>query len=196
MPESESASVQATTSLGAKIRRARADRGLTLVDVAATTGLSVSMLSMLERGKSGVSIGSLVAVSSALGIAVGDLFHSVSSADSSLLRRADQREITVGPGVTRRIVHRSREHGLEVVALQLEPGAHTGDELVRHEGHEVVVVQEGALTVQVNDDVYELKTGDSIGLDADNPHRFANPGRKVAHVTLVLRLPVAGESGH
>lgn len=194
--EVESASANATKSLGAKIRRARMESGLTLVDVSASTGLSVSMLSMLERGKSGVSIGSLVAVASALGIAVGDLFGPMSGSDSSLNRLVDQRELTLGPGVTRRIVHRSREHGLEVVALRLDPGAHTGDELVRHEGYEVVVVQVGTLTVQIGEEVFELATGDSISLDADHPHRFVNNGRKISHSMLVVRLPVLGEYGH
>ncbi|GAA1672196.1 transcriptional regulator [Mycolicibacterium murale] len=196
MAEPQSVSVHAIASLGARIRRARLDSGLTLVDVSAATGLSVSMLSMLERGKSGVSIGSLVAVASALGVAVGDLFGPASGSDSSLNRLSDQQQLTLASGVTRRIVHRSREHGLEVVALTLEPGARTGDELVRHQGYEVVVVQEGALTVQIDDAVFELAAGDSIGLDADHPHRFANNGSERSHSTLVVRLPVLGEYGH
>lgn len=68
--------------------------------------------------------------------------------------------------------------------------------MVRHQGYEVVVVQEGALTVQIDDAVFELAAGDSIGLDADHPHRFANNGSERSHSTLVVRLPVLGEYGH
>lgn len=186
----------ATRRLGSEIRRNRIERGLTLVDIAASTGLSVSMLSMLERGKTGVSVGSLVAVASALGVAVGDLFHSATAPESSLVRRGEQPELTIGPGVTRRIIQRSPEHGLEVTALQLEPAAHTGAELVRHEGQEVVIVQAGELTVQINDDTFELAEGDSLRLDAEAPHRFANNGGGTAQVLLVVRLPVHAHYGH
>ncbi|MET0901218.1 MAG: cupin domain-containing protein [Mycobacterium sp.] len=186
----------ATRRLGSEIRRTRVDRGLTLVDISAATGLSVSMLSMLERGKTGASVGSLVAVASALGVAVGDLFHPASTPDSLLVRRAEQPELSISPGVTRRIIQRSREHGLEVTALQLEPGTHTGDEFVRHEGQEVVLVESGALIVQINDDTFELAAGDSIRLDAESPHRFANRADVVAHVLLVVRLPVYTQHGH
>ena len=83
-----------------------------------------------------------------------------------------------------------------MTALQLEPGTHTGDELVRHEGQEVVLVEDGTLTVQINDDTFELAAGDSIRLDAESPHRFANRGELVSHVLLVVRLPVYTQHGH
>lgn len=191
-----SVSEMATRRLGSEIRRTRVEKGLTLVDIAAQTGLSVSMLSMLERGKTGVSVGSLVAVASALGVAVGDLFHATSTPDSSLVRLAEQPQLGIGPGVTRRIIQRSREYGLEVAALQLQPGAHTGEEFVRHEGQEVVVVQSGSLTVYINDDTFELSEGDSIRLDAESPHRFANVGTTESHVLLVVRLPAHSQYGH
>jgi transcriptional regulator with XRE-family HTH domain len=194
--DAQSISEIATRRLGSEIRRFRIEKGLTLVDIAASTGLSVSMLSMFERGKTGVSVGSLVAVASALGVAVGDLFHPSSTPDTSLVRRDEQPELTISPGVTRRIIQRSREHGLEVTALQLEPGTHTGAEFVRHEGQEIVIVQAGALTVQINDDTFELTAGDSIRLDAESPHRFANGGTVASKVMLVVRLPMHTSYGH
>lgn len=182
--------------LGAEIRRIRMDRGLTLVDIAADTGLSASMLSMLERGKTGVSIGSLVAVASALGVAVGDLFQPSKAPELFLVRFAEQQEITIGPGVTRRLIQRSRTHGLEVASLRLAPGAHTGTDLVRHDGQEIVVVQSGTLTVQIGSTRNELGAGDSIRLDADRPHRFANDGDEVSEALLVVRVSTSAQRGH
>jgi len=196
-----SADIQAVSEatnrrLGSEIRRIRLQRGLTLVDIAAETGLSASMLSMLERGKTGVSVGSLVAVASALGVAVSDLFHPSRTAESSLVRFEDQQALTIGPGVTRRIIQRSRTHGLEVTSLQLSPEAHTGRELIRHQGHEIVVVQSGRLTVQIGSDIAELNAGDSIALDAECPHRFANDGGVTTEALLVVRMSTLAEYGH
>lgn len=194
--DEQSVSELATRRLGLQVRRVRVEKGLTLVDIAAATGLSVSMLSMLERGKTGVSVGSLVAVASALGVAVGELFHPGVATDSAVVRRADQPELGVGPGVTRRLIHRSREFGIEIARLVLDPGAHTGAELVRHDGREVVVVQSGSLTVQIAQDTFELAEGDAIHLDADRPHRFVNGGDVISEATLVVRLTTAGRYGH
>lgn len=182
--------------LGAEIRRIRTQRGMTLVDIAAETGLSASMLSMLERGKTGVSVGSLVALASALGVAVGDLFHPARTPEPSLVRLHEQHELTICPGVTRRVIQRSRAHGLEVASLRLAPGAHTGAELVRHDGREIVVVQAGTLHVQIGATHHELQPGDSIQLDARHPHRFANNGAEISEVLLVVRVSVANKHGH
>lgn len=196
LPGAETASELATRRLGAEIRRVRAERGLTLVDIANTTGLSVSMLSMLERGKTGVSVGSLVAIASAMGVAVGELFQSPPAPPLSLVRHDEQQELTIGRGVIRRLIQRSTEHGLEVASLHLDPGAHTGSEMVRHEGQEVVVLQSGTLTVHINDTVTVLDAGDSIRFDASAPHRFANTGTTAARSLLVVRIPLPHHYGH
>lgn len=192
----QTASELATRRLGSEVRRARVSRGLTLVDIAEATGLSVSMLSMLERGKTGISVGSLVAVASALGIGIGDLFGPAGTSDSTVVRYQEQTELAVGPGVTRRLVQRSGDTGLEVATLTLEPGAHTGAELVRHEGQEVVIAQTGVITVQINSDTVELAEGDSIRLDAQSPHRFSNEGTEMCRALLIVRLPKVNQYGH
>jgi ribosome-binding protein aMBF1 (putative translation factor) len=51
-------------AVGASIRAARKRRRLTLQELAERTGVSISMLSMLERGVASPSIGTLVSVSS------------------------------------------------------------------------------------------------------------------------------------
>ncbi|WP_197420092.1 cupin domain-containing protein [Mycobacterium sp. NAZ190054] len=192
----QAASEATNLKLGTEIRRIRLQRGLTLVDIATETGLSASMLSMLERGKTGVSVGSLVAVASALGVAVSDLFHPSKAPEPSLVRFDEQHAVTVGPGVTRRVIQRSRTNGVEVASLRLAPGAHTGVELVRHEGYEIVVVQHGRLTVQIGGVENELEAGDAISLDAGSPHRFANNGDAVSEVLLVVRLSAVAKYGH
>ena len=199
--QSSSADIQAVSDatnrrLGAEIRRIRLLKGKTLVDIASETGLSASMLSMVERGKTGVSVGSLVAMASALGVAVGDLFQPSTAPDLSLVRYEDQQELTIGPGVTRRVIQRSRAHGLEVSSLTLAPRAHTGPELVRHEGQEIVILRTGHLTIQWEGSDTELNAGDSLRLDAKRPHRFANNGTEIADVLLVVQMAMPSPFRH
>jgi DNA-binding NtrC family response regulator len=61
-------------TIGANIRRLRKERELTLKQTARRTGLSVSLLSQIERAESSASISSLFKVASALGVRLSELF--------------------------------------------------------------------------------------------------------------------------
>ena len=61
-------------AIGRTIRDARKTQDLTLKQLARRTGLSVSLLSQIERAESSASISSLYKIASALQIKMGDLF--------------------------------------------------------------------------------------------------------------------------
>lgn len=61
-------------SIGEIIRGLRKDRGLTLKQMGRRTGLSVSLLSQIERAESSASISSLYKVATALDVQLSDLF--------------------------------------------------------------------------------------------------------------------------
>ena len=60
--------------IGETIRNLRKDRNLTLKQMARRTGLSVSLLSQIERAESSASISSLYKVATALDVQLRDLF--------------------------------------------------------------------------------------------------------------------------
>jgi DNA-binding response OmpR family regulator len=60
--------------IGETIRRLRKEKDLTLKQMAHRTGLSVSLLSQIERAESSASIPSLYKIATALGTRVSDLF--------------------------------------------------------------------------------------------------------------------------
>ena len=60
--------------IGETIRNLRKDRALTLKQMARRTGLSVSLLSQIERAESSASISSLYKIASALDVRIQDLF--------------------------------------------------------------------------------------------------------------------------
>lgn len=161
-------------NLGAEIRRIRRDQGLTLQEIAARTGLSVSMLSMLERGVAGASIGTLVAVSSALGVQLGRLFDATPEPDSPVTRRANQPRFEASPGVLRRTVHHNPDDGIEIVVLELDSGTDTGRNLIRHAGDEYMLVTSGSLDVELAGDRLTLDQGDGMRIATGELHRFIN----------------------
>lgn len=176
--------------VGARIRERRKQLGLTLNEVAERTGVSISMLSMLERGVAGASIGTLVAVASALHLQMHDLFEvAAESEHSPLIRREEQTEVVMGEGVLRRLVHRSRPDGIEMVLHEYEPGTVSADEPLHHEGREFGVLLSGSLTVELDGVSHRLRPGDAIAYDSTRPHRMVNPGRGKARAVWVGVLP-------
>jgi transcriptional regulator with XRE-family HTH domain len=184
--DESSDALETVAFLGTRIRELRQLRGLTLQQLSSMTGLSSSMLSLVERGKTSPSIGSLVAISSALGIHMTDLFDGNGSrAREPVVRVSDQLVYVTPEGVTRRVVRVDDVTGIEIVFNEWDPGTGSGGESTHHDGHEYGVVLEGRLSIEVDDHQYELKRGDSIGYDSRLPHRIENDGKKRARALWV-----------
>ena len=81
---------QTLAAIGLRIRGARIARSMTLQALADVSGLSPSMLSLVERGRASPSIGSLIVIASALGVAMSDLIvEDSSTAENAVVRPAD-----------------------------------------------------------------------------------------------------------
>lgn len=172
---------QTIAKVGAKIRAFRSRQGLTLKEVAERTGVSVSMLSMLERGVASASVGTLVSVASALGVHMYDLFdHPAEGQMSPVTRRSEQSAVSTSEGTTRRVIHHDAHLGLEMAVNQYEPGGASGPRATHHPGRECGVVMQGCLTVELEGERYELESGDSIAYASTRPHRIVNEGTQLA----------------
>ncbi len=167
--------------VGARIRAIRSRQQLTLRDVAERTGVSVSMLSMLERGVSTASVGTLVAVASALGVHMYDLFAHRDSADGSPVTRLDEQTVVrMGEGTTRRVAHHDSAAGVELAVNEYEPGGASGPSATHHDGREFGVLISGRLTIELDGQSHTLEPGDAIAYSSDRPHRIANTGEERA----------------
>ena len=166
----------AIRNVGNRLRALRTARRLTLRELARRTGVSMSMLSMVERGQTAPSIGTLVAVAANLGVPMADLFVSAHQAPADPVRRRhDQLEIESGNGVRRRLVHEDDARGLELVINEYAPHSSSAPVATHHEGIEFGVLLEGRLVVELDGRRHRLEVGDSIAYSSTYPHRFANP---------------------
>jgi len=161
--------------IGVRIRELRRQRKLTLQDVAVATGLSVSMLSLVERGRTSPSIGTLVSVADALGVHMGDLFGPPEAAQTPpVVRRGEQPTFATSEGVTRRLL--LSDEAIELAENTYQPGTSSGSRATHHSGHEYGIVLEGGLAVELEGRVHELAPGDAISFPSRADHRFSNPG--------------------
>jgi transcriptional regulator with XRE-family HTH domain len=164
--------------VGSRVRKMRTAQGLTLKGLAERIGISVSMLSMLERGVSSASVGTLVSVASALGAHMSDLFNSDSGRKAPpVTRKAEQPTFDSGQGASRRLAHQDTATGVEFVVNEYTAGGTSGDAPTHHPGREFGVVVVGRLTVEVDGETYDLAVGDAIAYSSARPHRISNRSR-------------------
>ncbi|MCE2532481.1 MAG: helix-turn-helix domain-containing protein [Acidimicrobiia bacterium] len=172
--------------LGGRIRALRVEQGLTLQMIAERTGLSSSMVSMVERGRTSPSIGTLIAISSALGVHMADLFElDVDGTREAVQRAAEHQVVETANGVLRRLVQVDPRRGLELVVNEYEPGTASAVQVTHHGGYEYGYVLEGTLTVELQNTAHQLEPGDSIAFESTRPHRIVNEGRRRARAVWV-----------
>lgn len=185
--------------LGTRIRTARTERGLTLKDLADAAGVSVSMLSSVERAEKAATIVVLDRIARGLGVPLPQLVASPSP--GVVVRRAAEQDVVDEPGGWRRTILTPVLPGVgfEWIRTRLPAGCDAGTFPAYAPGsHEFVVVESGTLRLTVGDEAVDLGPGDSVYFAADAPHAYANPGPSPCeyHVAaLTMRPRTAGTAG-
>src|SRR5258708_6931 len=172
--------------LGAGIRTERLRQGLTLTYLAEHADLSASALSQIERGVTDPSIGSLRRIGSGLQVPFFKFLVDPHSRQA-VVRKAEGRTIT--------FPHRALQYQLltpnlrgpfEILALELAPGAISGDEPMGHDSDECMVILRGPVEVEVAAQVHVLESGDSSYIQRAAPHRAINRGQPTAESLMVI----------
>src|SRR3970040_172619 len=87
-------------TLGARLRRLRLERGLTMKEVARRAALTESFISQLERDRVNPSVASLQRLTAALGPPLGQLFDEASPPEGRVGRRAPRAPLSHPPHLT------------------------------------------------------------------------------------------------
>lgn len=165
--------------VAARLRALRTRRKLSLRALSRETGIAVSFLSALERGRNNVSVAKLKAIVDVLGVTLADFFSQAPPPPEKVVyRERDLVEISGQKGVSFRDVASGRRgRALQLLLERYEPGTDTGAESYHHDAEEAGVVLRGTLELIVDDEVHVLRPGDAYYFDSRRPHRFRNPGK-------------------
>lgn len=186
--------------LGKRIQELRAERGLTLSDLATASSVSVSMLSAVERGQKAATVTVLDRIASGLGMPLAALVAR--AADSRVIvRRAAGQDVVDEPGGWRRTILTPVVPGVnfEWIRVTLPAGCDAGWYPAYASGsHEFVAVESGTLRLRLSegglaegDREIDLGAGDSVYFAADVRHGYANPGAAPCtyHVAAIIMRP-------
>lgn len=177
--------------IAARVRDLRAALGLSLDALATRTGVSRSMISLIERGESSATAVVLEKLAAGLGAPLASLFEAPADAAGPVARRAEQPQWRdPGSGYLRRNVSPSGVGSpIQIVDVSFPPGARVAYESGPRGPlalHQQVWVLDGAIDVSLGEQRYRLQTGDCLAIVLDGPTTFHNPTRKTARYAVVL----------
>lgn len=156
-------------AVGPRLRALRERRGVTLSDLSAQTGISVSTLSRLESGRRRPTLELLLPLARAHRVQLDELVDAPVTGDPRVHLRAVQR------------------NGMTFVPLSQYPGGPHAFKVIisadrrcprqqTHEGYEWLYVLSGRLRLLLGDRDLVLVAGEAAEFDTRVPHCFTNVG--------------------
>lgn len=178
-------------AVGERIRHLRLARGVSLKYLAERAGLSIALISQIERGVSSASVRVLARLADGLNVAIADLFEPPldEADDDRIVARAKERrriDLKVTGIVKEWLTPFARTPRLDLYMMTLEPDGSSGDDSFAHEGEEAGFVLEGGIELFVDGRKFVLGEGDSFRFASGRQHRYRNAGRTTAKVIWVL----------
>jgi transcriptional regulator with XRE-family HTH domain len=177
-----------------RVGELRAAQGLSLDALASRSGVSRSMISLIERGESSPTAVVLEKLSAGLGVMLASLFDAPAAAGQArggpVARRDDQphwqdpasgyrRRNVSPPGVPQ---------PMQIVEVHFPPRGRvafeTGVRDIRV--HQQVWVLEGAIDITLGAVRHRLREGDCLAMQLDRPTMFHNPTRRPARYAVVI----------
>lgn len=165
------------THVGPTIKRLRTERKLSLASLAKASGVSVGMLSQIERDISNPSLRVLTQIRLALDVPASALFESTgggSSTDPSFVRRSSDHPFLDLGFCTKELLTAGAQSSLQLMMLHVPPGGSSGAQAVAYPAEKAGLMMEGELLLRVGDQESILKVGDSFIFNSAVPHSFHN----------------------
>lgn len=182
-------------AIGRRVRALRQQLQLSLEALAERSGVSISMLSTVERGQKVPSILVMGQIATALDTSIGRLVGEETAPRVIVMRAADQRIIKDPVGIERRGLSPVLPAiEFELIRMTLPPGGNAGTFPPHRAGsREYLAVESGTLTLTLDDSEYRLDAGDSIYHDGNCEHGYRNDANTPC--IYYIAMDVAGGAG-
>jgi transcriptional regulator with XRE-family HTH domain len=173
--------------VGVKIRELRNDRGFSLRVMAERSGLNINTLSMIEKGKTSPSVGTLQRIAKVLDVPIVSLFDSGQLSKPVLFTRHDQRpEAICCEAIVQNLAKGLKDSTIEPFVITMQENATSGGRTIVHSGYEFAYCLSGKILYIIEEDEFSMKAGDSIVFAAQLPHRWQNINNGESQFMLVL----------
>ncbi|WP_237173694.1 helix-turn-helix domain-containing protein [Paracandidimonas lactea] len=170
--------------LGQRLRELRKAQNLSLSQLAAACGMSVGLLSQIERGLSAVSLKNLRSLARELNVSVNSLLENFERSEDELggwiARKKNHTRLQMSDRkIIKEIISPPQASAIELYRARIKPGGSSGEELfVTARGTMVGTVLEGVLELWIEKSTVLLAAGDSFCYSSEMPRRWRNPSNE------------------
>jgi transcriptional regulator with XRE-family HTH domain len=168
--------------VGARLRRLRIQRRMTLTDVANSTGISKSTMSRLETGQRRPTLELLLALSHAYRVPLDDLVAAPEEGDPRI-------QLKAGRVKGRTVIPLTRQpDGTQAWKIVI-PTSKVNPEPRAHDGYEWIYVLSGHIRFVLGDQDWVLGPGEVASFDTKVPHWFGSTGDEPAEILSIFGRP-------
>lgn len=176
-----------------RVRGLRAEKSLSLDALAIQSGVSRSMISLVERGETSPTAVVLDKLAAGLNVPLASLFDppvAETPAPSPVARRKDQAEWQdpASGYVRRNVSPPGVPQPIQIVEVNFPPGERVAYEAGLRDLriYQQIWVLEGAIDITVGQDCFRLREGDCLAMELNRSTMFHNPTRKVTRYAVVV----------
>lgn len=172
------------------IKRIRQEKDLSLEELSKLSGVSKSMLVQIERGSGNPSLSTLWKIANGMVVPSNTLVThprdpyevvQLSEIDPILGENEGLRNYVVFPGD-------ERQH-FSIYYIEAQPGYSWESEMHMRGTIEFITVFSGELQLNIDENTFHLKSGDSIRFKADSVHSYYNIGQTLLVFHNILYNP-------
>jgi len=179
--------------IGKRIRKIRKLRGLTLRQLAESSGFTQGYLSKVENADKSPPVSTLIRLARVLEVSISDLFGEAETRNPISLVRKDERREMARPGSEFGYYYETLAYSfagrrMDPYILNIPPGLKESENF-SHEGEEMIFVLKGSFKFFVGEREIILREGDCLYFDSSIPHHGVPPGRKEVKLLVVLFSP-------
>ena len=176
--------------MGERIKKKRVGLGLQVKDLSARIGVTPSLISQIEKGKAFPSIVTLKKVAEALHTTVGELIGEHENLGKHPLLKSSERRFAKKnkKGTSSHLLsYHDSSKQIEPYIIEFKKNGDSTDIMTTNfPGQEFCFVLKGSFKAVVNEEVYELKTGDSFYFNSNRSHLFTNTCEEAAELLWVI----------
>jgi transcriptional regulator with XRE-family HTH domain len=182
-----------------RVRELRAARAISLEKLSRISGVSRSMISVIERGKSSPTAAILEKLAAALNVTLASLFDSPEpdrKLDRGPISRRGDQPVWKDPGsgyVRLNVSPPGFPQPMQIVEVLFPPGKRVSFEAGPRDDriYQQIWILDGVMEITLGKDRHRLLKGDCLAMELGSPTMFHNPTKRTTRYAVVLASHLA-----
>lgn len=173
------------------LKKLRKERGLSLGQLSELSTLSKVVLSQIEKGETNPTINTIWKISTALNVPYTSLLEQQQH-DASIIKKSDIVSQVADDRHYRLYCYypNTPHRNFELFQMELDEGSEYASVGHSEKSEEYIMVLEGQLTLEVNNETFILQADDTITFTASAKHVYSNNGKGVLKTAMINFYPV------